>query len=56
MNHRRPYYAKPGWTDRYAPLIEAAKVIGGGLLFVALLGGMSAALWLLAPAGAAYPR
>ena len=42
----RPYYARPGWRDRYRPLIEVVQVVGlAAFLFVLLA---AASIYLLA--------
>ena len=50
-----PYYAKPGWADRYR-VREALTFAAEFVVFVTLILGLPALLWLLAPEGAAYPR
>lgn len=54
-NHRRPYYARRGWQDRFAPLLYVLRVIGTLLLFVGLLACVFVAIWLGAPEGAGFP-
>ena len=48
----KPYYAKPGWSQRYAPLIEAAKVIGLTAFYLGGMALMYVYILVLAPAGA----
>jgi hypothetical protein len=50
-----PLYAKRGWTDRYRSRLVLT-VLGETAFLIALLAVAFVYLWLLAPAGAAYPR
>ncbi len=44
--------ARPGWTERYRPLVDAARVVGLTAFLLGMLGIGFLYLWLPAPEGA----
>ena len=48
--------ARRGWTDRWAPIHGVAYRIAEAVVLLALVFGLPALIWLMAPEGAAYPR